>query len=61
MNSLLKDKFSRRFIESGRVLSTLDLQKQRVMGRIENVAYIALYEPIEGKWALVRNAIHLKE
>lgn len=56
MNSLLKDKFSRRFIESGRVLSTLDLQKQRVMGRIENVAYIALYEPIEGKWALVRNA-----
>ncbi|MDL0105217.1 hypothetical protein [Campylobacter vicugnae] len=56
MNSLLKDKFSRRFIDNGRVLSTLDMQKQRVMGRVENVAYIALYDCLQDKWALVRNA-----
>lgn len=56
MESLIKAKFSHRFIESGRVLSTLDMKKQRVLGRIENVAYIALYNPLEDKWALVRNS-----
>ena len=56
MDSLTLTKFKSRFIDNGRVLSTLDMQKQRVMGRVENIAYISLYNPLEDKWALVRNS-----
>lgn len=56
MDSLTLTKFKSRFVDSGRVLSTLDMQKQRVIGRVENVAYISLYNPLENNWALVRNS-----
>lgn len=55
MGSLIQAKFRSRFLESGRVLSVIGTQKQRVLGRIEDVAYISLYNPLEDKWALVRN------
>lgn len=56
MNSLIKAEFVSRFIENGRVLSQINGQKQRVTGRVENTLYIALYNPVENKWALVRNS-----
>ncbi len=56
MESLALTKFKNRFIDGGRVLSTLDIKKQRILGRVESINYIALYNPLEHKWALVRNS-----
>ena len=55
MESLIKAKFVSRFIECGRLLSLTENKKQRVTGKIENKAYVALYNPIEDRWALVIN------
>lgn len=55
MESLTLTKFKSRFVDSGRVLSTLDIKKQRVTGSIESMTYISLYDPLQDKWALVRN------
>lgn len=55
MESLIKAKFVSRFIECGRLLSLVENKKQRVTGKIENNTYVALYNPIEDRWALVIN------
>lgn len=55
MESLIKAKFVNRFIENGRLLSLTENKKQRVTGKIENNAYVALYNPLEDRWALVIN------
>ncbi|WP_086254425.1 hypothetical protein [Campylobacter vicugnae] len=55
MESLTTAKFKSRFIEAGRVLSLVETKKQRVWGRLESVAYVALYDSLQDKWALVRN------
>lgn len=55
MESLTKAKFKNRFIEAGRVLSLVETKKQRVWGRLESVAYVALYDSLQDRWALVRN------
>lgn len=56
MESSIKAEFVSRFLENGRVLSQINGQKQRVTGKVENTLYIALYNPVENKWALVRNS-----
>ncbi|ARR04440.1 hypothetical protein CVIC12175_1338 [Campylobacter vicugnae] len=55
MDSLTLTKFKSRFIEAGRVLSLVETKKQRVLGRLESVTYVALYDSLQDKWALVRN------
>ena len=49
------NKFKERFVESGRLLSLVENKKQRVIGKRENYFYVALYDRIQNKWALVGN------
>ena len=51
----LKNKFKERFVESGRLFSELTSKKQRVSGKRSGYFYVALYDIIQGKWALVTN------
>lgn len=51
----LKNKFINRFVESGRLLSLVENKKQRVTGKKIDCSYIALYNPIEDRWALTLN------
>ena len=47
--------FKERFINSGRLFSELTSKKQRVSGKREGYFYVALYDIIQGKWALIMN------
>ena len=47
--------FKERFVQSGRIFSELTSKKQRVMGKREGYFYVALYDRIQNKWALVSN------
>ena len=47
--------FKERFIKSGRLFSELTSKKQRVTGKREGYFYVALYDIIQDKWAVVAN------
>ncbi|WP_086288921.1 hypothetical protein [Campylobacter devanensis] len=49
------NKFKERFVESGRLFSELTSKKQRVSGKRGGYFYVALYDIIQDKWALVAN------
>ena len=49
------NKFKERFVESGRIFSELTSKKQRISGKRKGYFYVALYDRIQGKWALVMN------